>query len=189
MGAWTGALLSALSAAGGAFGGSKQTQTTTPLYDPTVTPFRNKLLNLWNSYVSGTPAFDAAYRRAGENSIVSNANNVSNSISDLLTSRGLGRTSAGVGTLRDTLYNMGSDLANFRNKATLDLDTRKQQLLSGAGGFVSSIPLGSETTSEGGPVSPLYGAISGGAQGIATWLGQKSANDNFMKTLKAMGKG
>lgn len=196
MSAWVGAALTGASLLSGLFGQKQKStttsdQTTNPVYDSATQNFRDKLLSMFGSNLDNNSEFGNNYRTQGLANIKNLAPSLNNSIGDILTSRGLGRTTAGGSALTDTAYRSGHDISSFLNNLPLILDQRKQALLSGAGNFLSSLPTGTHTTSSsttiGSTPGGFSGAVQGGSQGLATYLGQLSAQQNWAKVLKAMG--
>jgi hypothetical protein len=166
-------------------------QTSMPQYDPTALAFRDRLIGAYGGLMDGNEEFDNAYKLSGLNTIARQSRNLQGSVGDLLTARGLGRTSAGVGTLKDTLYGAGRSASDFINNAVLALDQRRTSNLGQAGGFLASLPTGTHTTGtqttvgtqpQSGP-----GAFFGGVtQGLAGYMGQKYANESFANLLKKL---
>lgn len=195
MGAWVGAALAGLSSLGGLFGKQKSTTdsttTSTPTYDPTNQAFRDQLIKAFESNISSNNGFDKAYTDSGIQNIQRNAQTGFNSLGDVLSSRGIGRTTAGANVAAQGSYNAGNQLSQFLNNAPLVLDQRRQQILGAAGGYQSSLPVGStqvaHSTTVGGPSSPGAGFVQGGAQGLAGWLGQLSAQSSLGNILKSIG--
>lgn len=199
---WIGPVVAGLSGLGGLFGGSKvkSSSTTdtssTPNYDPQTLAFKNYLESAFQQQTSpeALQQFGDAYTTAGTHNIQRNAGLASNSLTDILSSRGIGRTTAGAATLADNSYRAGGDISSFLNNAPLLLDQRKQALLTGAGGFLSSLPVGTNTHSTmsgvnvSGPTSPAAGFIGGASQGLASWLGQLNAQQSFANILKSLSK-
>lgn len=206
MGAWVGAALTGLGALSGLFAPKKTTtdqsfnNTSTPVYDPTNLAFRNQLISQWSNLAGGAGSgqFQQGYTTGGLNNINKTSQQAQQSISDMLTARGLGRTTAGAGTLGDVSLSQANQTAQFLNNVPLVMDQRMQQILAGASGYQAALPVGQNqqgsshtvTTGPGaGTGSPLAGGIMGGSAGLATYLGQINANNNFAAMLKAMGMG
>lgn len=203
MGAWVGAALTGLSALSGLFGNKKQVSdtnfnnTTMPSYDPTTLAFRDFLIKSFtdNAGGAGLDKFIDAYKAKGlKNLVLANAN-TSQAVQDMLASRGIDRTTAGASALTDTSYRGASNTADFLNNIPILRDSMMQDRLKSAAGFQASLPVGttqsgsSHTVGNVGPSSPVAGLLGGGSAGLATWLGQQSANQQFANILKSLPKG
>lgn len=197
MATWVTAALGGLSALGGLFGSKKtttdSTNTITPKLTPGQTGLQNNVIGGWNQLLngSGDGSFQDAYTTGGLKNINTSQNNAQQAIMDMLTARGLGRTSAGAGTLGDVSLSGASQTANFLNSVPMIMDARRQAILAGSGGFSNAMPVGQtqnlHSVSTGpAPTSPLAGAISGLSQGLATGLGQYNAQQSFADMLKQM---
>lgn len=199
MGAWVGAALTGLGALGSLFGPKKSTSTTN--YNSTSTPNllpQDQLLmdNLTKKYGdlingAGSGEFERAYTTGGLKNINTASQRSQQAIMDMLTARGLGRTTAGGVTAGEASMNGANQTANFLNSVPLIMDQRLQAILQQAGGYEASIPKGSTVSGSqtftgvgNAPTSPIAGLISGGAQGAATVLGQYNATQNFLNSLK-----
>ena len=196
MGAWVGAALTGLSLLNGLFGKKQhnevdKTTTNTPTYDPQSAAFKDYLMKAFQGNLENNNGFDSAYTTGGLNNIRRTADMSSKGIGDILTSRGLSRTGAGASALADSSYRSGGLISSFLANAPLALDARRQNLLNSAGGFFSSLPVGStshvtgyDDTSQGGGAG---GAIQGGTSGLAGFLGQLSAQNALKKLFGGSG--
>lgn len=198
MSAWVGAALTGLSALSGLIphkqvSTTNTDQTTTPTYDPATATFRDKLLRLFSENLDGDQGFGAALKTGGLTNIRDTAGLADTNVGNLLTSRGINRTTAGGSALTDSNYRSAHDVSTYLNQLPIILDQRKQALLSGAGSFLSSLPTGSHTTgtsrTEGTVPGGFAGAVQGGTQGLAGYLGQLSAQQNWLKVLGKAGGG
>lgn len=193
-----GLLSGGLSAIGGLFGGQKSTQdsttTTSPNYDPASLALKNFLLSNYQGAVNNIPNFNKAYETSGVKNIFDSTGSAAQQAQDILSSRGIDRTTAGAGSLVDTSQQRGKQVSNFLNQAPIQEQSNLLSTLGGAGSFLASLPVGSTSTSHttgtgGAPLSPVAGALSGGAQGLAAALGQQTASNNLANILKTLGGG
>lgn len=200
MGAWLGAGLTGLSFLSSLFGKKQhnevdKTTTSTPTYDDQNLGFRNFLINAFQNQVSSTNPgsdFENSYRTGGLNNIRMQSNNANKAIDDIISSRGLGRTTAGGSALANTSVSNSNSIASFLNNLPIVMDQRREGILRDAGGYQSAIPVGSTThvkgyddTTGGGGIGA---GISGASSGLAGYLGQLSANNSLQKILATMGK-
>jgi len=192
-----GGLLSALGGLGGAFAKPQTSDTTsnsstTPQYDPQNLALRNQLLQLYADRTSGKGAtdFQNSYTLGGLNNLRRTAGVNQQAVSDMLTARGIGRTTAGGSALADTSYRTGSGFADFLNNIPMIMDQRQAANLSAAGGYQASLPVGSNTTGTSHTVGLTGGGIGGAIQGVAStaagYMGAVQAQNSFDKILKGM---
>lgn len=193
---WIGPVLTGVSALAGLFGGKKQQnatvdKTVNPVYDDKQLSMRNYLMDAFTNNLQNDQGFGDAYKTTGLSNIANTYARSSNAVGDILSSRGIGRTTAGANALTDTTYRAGGAISNFLNNLPIVLDQRRQGLLQNAGNFFSSLPTGSHTTgydntsqTTGGGAS---GLIGGGASGLAAWLGALQAQNTLGKLLKGSG--
>lgn len=200
MGAFIAPIVAGLGALTGLFGQKKTTtnqttnSSTTPVYDPATQSFKDQLMSAFSGETSPSALAQFAnnYTTAGVKNIQTGANTAENSIADVLAARGIGRTTAGAQGVGDTTQSEAGNLSTFLNQAPLLLDQRTQGLLSAAGGFLSSLPVGSSTTSNTtgtnvvAPASPVAGLVQGGASTYAGLLGQQSAQNSLANILKSI---
>lgn len=194
--------IAGLSALAGLFGvGKSSTSTsnfnssTTPTYTPAQTSLMDTLMGSYQNEV--TPAslsqFGQNYTTAGAKNIQTSAGSAEQAIQDALSARGIANTTAGAEGVADTSQSEAGQLSSFLNQAPLLLDQRKQAILSSAGGFLSSLPVGSTTTGSSttkGNVAPSFnlgGGLLGGASGLAGALGAQSAQTAAQKAQTAAG--
>lgn len=187
-----GLALSLLGGIGGLFGKSKQTSdtnsttTTNPNYDPKTAAFRDFLLNSYQNNLSSLPSQNQ-YQDMGLKNILHSSENVNSGVGDILASRGLSRTTGGGSTAFDTSYKQGGNVSDFLTNSPFTYQQNIAPALSSGAAFLSSLPIGTTQTSNshtvgtGGPSSPAAGFLSGGAQGLATYLGQQNAFNNWQK--------
>lgn len=194
MSAWVGAALAGLSGLSGLIprkqvSTTNTDQTNMPVYDPATASFKDRLLRMFTENLDNSPAFGEAYRTGGLANIRNTSELANRSIDNLLTSRGINRTTAGGSALADASYRSGRDLSSFLTNLPIILDQRKQALLSGAGSFLTSLPTGQHITgtsrTEGTVPGGFAGFVQGGTQGLAGYLGQLSAQQNWLNVLKA----
>ena len=195
---WIAPVLTGLTGLAGLFGKSKQTSdtnsttTTTPNYDAQTGGFKDYLMSLYKSNLSNLPTQDQ-FNIAGLKNILGTSQLANQATDSILASRGLSRTTAGASEGTDAAYRQGSIVSDFLTKSPFNYQAALQPSLSGAASFLSSLPIGttqtsnSHTVGSGGPSSPLAGLISGGAQGLATYLGQQSSANSFANVLKQLG--
>jgi hypothetical protein len=194
--AWIGPLLAGLTGLGGLFGKQKQESTTTgsstPNYDPQQLAFRNFLMDQFKGSVTGLPTQDQ-YTTAGLKNLGDTSAMAGSRLEDILASRGLGRTTAGASSAFDNTSRNAKNFSDFLTSSPFNYANYRQPFLQAAGGFSSSLPVGSNTTQRtigtGGPSSPAAGFFGGATQGLAGYLGQENATNNFMKALKSAGLG
>jgi hypothetical protein len=198
MGGFAPLALTGLSALAGLFGSKKQTSTTnsdsttTPEYDPQTLALKNLLTNQYSSTINTLPAWNTSYETGGLKSIVDSSANAAQAARDALAARGIARTTAGANSVADQSYQQGKNISSFLTNAPIVEDTHRDTELGGAAGFLSSLPIATHTvgnsTTEGtaGPTSPLAGFASGGAEGLAGWLGQYTAQKNLGNILKSL---
>lgn len=192
MSAWLGAALAGLSGLSGLIpkkqvSTTSTDQTTLPTYDPASLSFRDMLMRMFTENIKGDNTFGDNLRTEGLQNIGNTSNLAARSFGDILSSRGINRTTAGSSALGDVSYKSGRDISAFLNHLPLLLDQRKQDLLSGAGSFFSSLPTGSRVTgtsrTEGTVPGGFSGLLQGGSEGLATYLGQLNAQKNLSKIL------
>lgn len=192
-----GAALSGLSALAGLFP-KKQVSTTNstvssnPNYDPQSAQFKDFLMSMFKGRIDNNEEFESGYKSSGLNNILDTTKRSSDSLGDILTSRGLSRTGAGASAAVDNSYRGAKDISSFLNSLPMLFDERRRDNLNAGAGFFSSLPVGTTTTTnsrtEGSaPTSPLGGAIIGGSSGLASYLGQISANNQLKNILKTIG--
>lgn len=199
MGAFIAPIIAGLSALTGGLSKQKQTSdtnstsTTTPNYDPATAAFKNLLLGLYTKNLNNLPSQDQ-FTTAGVKNLTDSSDAAQSGLSDILASRGLSRTTAGGSSAFDTSYKQGQGISNFLTNAPFNYQTAIQPELSGGSAFLSSLPLGTTTTGSshtvgtGGPSSPVAGAITGGASGLAGYLGQIQAQNSLGNILKSLGQ-
>jgi len=173
------------------------TTTSTPNLTPENQSFQDQLINMYKQLVGGAGSgeFQQAYTTGGLKNINNISNINANAINNILASRGLSRTGAGASAANSVALNGANRTAGFLNSVPLTMDQRFQDILKQAGGYQASIPVGNTqhqvgtvaNTSTGG--GGFGGAVSGGASGLATILGQQSANNSFANVLKSLGLG
>jgi hypothetical protein len=193
------ALLTGASFLGGLFGGKSknsgtinQTTTNTPTYDPLAGGFRDYLINQFQNNLQDNPQFDSSYIAGGVKNIQRSTGVANDALQSLLESRGLARTTAGASLGGEQAYRAGSQISDFLTQAPLTLDQRRQQLLTNAGGFFSTLPYSTSQTTTGKTTGNYTGGgvgqgISHGAQDLAAFLGQMSAMKNLQKILDGSG--
>lgn len=199
MGAFVAPIIAGLGAITGLFGGSKTksssntSSTTAPNFTGPQQDLINQLLSSYKSQISGAPTWNQAYETSGASNILKNALRSSQGANDILAQRGISRTTAGGQALNDQSQQQGSQLASFLNNAPIAEQANLSSLESGAGSFLSSLPVGSTTNSSmsgvnvgGQPTSPIAGLLSGGATSLAGILGQQSAQASFANILKGL---
>lgn len=187
--------LTGLSALSGLFG-KKQTsdtsynQTTTPTYDPTNQAFRDFLIGQFTKNVKDMPGYEQAYTTGGLRNINMGVNRSNQAIQDILSSRGLGRTTAGAGILGEGAVSGAGQTASFLNNIPIVMDQLKQQRLAAAGGYQASLPVGQTQLGSSHTVGNVPGgfgpAISAGAGNAAGYLGNWAANRDYNDTLKTI---
>lgn len=199
MGAFAAPIVAALSGLAGAFGKSKQTSdttsnsTTTPQYDPASLALKNFLLKAFQDNVSTLPDWNKSYETSGVQNLVNSSTNAAQAAADAIAARGISRTTAGANAIGDQSYQQGRQISSFLNNAPIVEQAQKDSRLTGAGGFLASLPVGSTTSGTshtvgtGGPSSPIAGFINGGAQGLAGVLGQQYATQSLGNILKGLG--
>lgn len=199
MGGFVMPIIAGLSGLAGAFGKSKQVSdttsnsTTTPNYDPATLAFKNHLMDIFSNNLNSLPTQDQ-FKTAGVKNIQDQSDNAQAGLQDILAAHGLSRTTAGGTSTFDTSYKQGQGISNFLTNAPFNYQTAIAPSLSGASSFLSSLPLGtttsgsSHTVGTGGPTSPIAGAITGGASGLAGLLGQQQAQTSLGNILKALGQ-
>lgn len=193
-------VISGLGALFGLFGGRSSTSTTnfnsatTPTYDPQTLAFKNLLEQAYTNEVSPTAenTFGQEYTTAGAKNIQTSANLAEQAAQDALSERGIARTTAGSEAVSNTSQSEGQNLSTFLNQAPLLLDQRNQSLLSNAGGFLASLPVGSSTTGSStttgntAPSFSLPGLVQGAASATAGIYGQQAAQNSLTNILKSI---
>ena len=177
MGTWVGPLMAGLGALQGAFGQNQYPGAN----DPGTVALRQALQSGWQNRLNNQSGFQTAYTTGGLRNIAMAGNNEGNSVNDFLASRGLGRTIAGAGSMRDVSYDVGGRTSNFLNNVPLAMDQRNLQNLQGAGGFLNSMQQAPAQPSPGGA------AMGWGANGLAGWLGAYYANKSLQNALEISG--
>lgn len=203
MGGFIAPIITGLSGLAGAFAGQKSssdttsnsTSSSTPNYDPNTLAFKNYLMNLYKSNLSNLPTQDQ-FETAGTKNIQQGADDAQGGLGDILAARGLARTTSGGSSAFDTSYKQGQTLSNFKTNVPFNYNAAIQPSLTNAASFLSSLPIGttsttsgtSHTTGIGGePISPLAGFITGSASGLAGVLGQQQAQTSLGNILKSLG--
>lgn len=193
-----GLALTGLGALGGLFprkqiSDTTSSSTTTPNYDPQNLALRNQLLDLYQKRTSGegAAAFQNSYTMGGLSNLRRTAATNQQSVSDMLTARGIGRTTAGGSALADTSYRSGGDFASFLNNIPMIMDQRQAANLAAAGGYQASLPVGSTTSGSSHTVGSVSGgipgALYGGSSALGGYLGAISAQQAFANALKGVG--
>lgn len=193
------AAITGLSAIAGLFGNKQksqgtvdQTTTNTPTFDPTSQAFRDQLIGMFTGRLNGAGSdgtFQQAYTGQGLKNILNTSQTANDALSNILASRGLSRTTAGGFGQAQLGYNQGNSITNFLNSVPLTMDARTSQLMRDAGGFFSSIPYGTSSHVTGRTTGNYTygggagGAIQGGAQGLAGYLGQLSAQNSLYNIM------
>lgn len=185
---------------GGLFGGNKTSgtsttnSTSTPVYGAGQQALLNQLLAAFQGSTSPTSLnqFGQSYTNQGLANIQQEAGQASQSLQDVLASRGLARTGAGAAITAGNQYSSGQNIANFLNQAPITLANYKNSLLSSAGGFLSSLPVGSTTSSTTnqtgtvGPISALAGGITGGVSTAAGLYSSQQAQQSLANILNSI---
>lgn len=188
-------IVAGLGALTGLFQGNSFSNNTTSSSNPTFTPgessLRDFLLNSYQNQIANAPNFNQAYETSGASNILQNALRSTQNANDVLASRGIARTTAGGQALNDQSQQQGVQLANFLNQAPIVEQQNLTGLEQGAGGFLSSLPIGTTSTSNSSgygnaPVSPLAGIVGGGSTALAGILGQLNSQQSLQKILASL---
>ena len=151
--------ISGISALAGLFGNRKkqieQSSTSnesfntsnTPTYDASTEIMKKLLMDRFLGRTEDDNDFFSGYTNSGLSNINRGFDSNSLNIENILASRGLGRTSAGVSSLVGNQINRGSQIASLLNSIPLLADERARTNLTDAAGFFNMIPTG--TTSSG----------------------------------------
>lgn len=188
-------ILGGLSGLGGIFSSKKTTSDSSTTTNPNFSPQQQQLIDLitkgYGSAVADTPRFNQAYETGGVRNYLTNSINANNAANSVLSARGINRTTAGAHAVADTGYQEGNNIASFLANAPIAEQQNTTDLLSKAGGFTTSLPTGSTSTSHttsvgNAPINPVAGFLGGGAQGLAAVLGQQNAATNLANILKSL---
>jgi hypothetical protein len=187
------ALIAGLGALGGAAANRKQTtqqsssqntsstQSSMPVYGETELDVRNNILRQLLGATETTPDFIRGATEAG----VQNINNAEairrRLLQQSLTSRGLGRTTAGLNTLGGGDINRQNQLVNFLAQMPMQEEQIRSNRLQDLSRFFATLPIGTTqtgTSSQTGtgttttPGNMLGGALGSGSSLAAFLYGQ-----------------
>jgi hypothetical protein len=180
MAAFIAPVISGLSALAGIFGGSRN--STTPTLSPAQQQLQNTLSGNYTGAINSLPSWNSAYQTTGLQNILKAAINSGTNANDALAKLGIGRTTAGAEAINNQGQQQGQQISGFLNNAPIVEAQNRLSTLAGAGSFLASTPVGSN--SMGGPLSSLAGGITGGTQGLASVLGANAAQAAYANALK-----
>lgn len=127
---------------------STQTTDTTsaPQYDDKALYMRNMLMDQYLDRMRFNEDMFQGYSNEGLRQINQGNDITSRALENILASRGLSNTSAGVSSQVQNQINRGNQQASFLNSIPLLRDQRQQQNILGAGQFFSSLPYATHQT-------------------------------------------
>lgn len=130
-----------------------------PEYDPQQKMMRDTLMQQYLDQLSSNEDYFGGYRNQGLQTINQGSDAANRAIENVLASRGLSGTSAGITSSIQNQLNRVNQQSSFLNEIPLLQDKRYQDLLGGASGFFSRLPVG--TRQSGRQVSNTTGTSSG----------------------------
>jgi len=150
-----------------------------PEYDDNQKMMRDVLMREYIGNIGSNEDFFGGYTNQGLNTINQGSDAANRAIENVLASRGLSGTSAGITSSIQGQLNRVNQQNSFLNEIPMLQDKRRQELLGAAGGFFSRLPVGSRqtgrTVTEGqstgtgtvkDPGNPWGGAIGGLANSL-----------------------
>jgi hypothetical protein len=162
---WTAAGLAGASILAGIFGNRPRTTrstwnktddswsnaTTDPDYDPLAGYFRDEIIN--NYLTDLNPEMSQNYWNAYEQNAFNNIDDATYNdggiVNKFLTSRGLGRTTAGASAINNVFQNNRMQKAALSSSIPLLAEQRRRAILDSAGNFFRNIPYGQNTSTTG----------------------------------------
>lgn len=152
------ALLAGVSALGGALGNRKQTaqqttnqttnssNTTNPVYGDVELDVRNNILRQLLSATEDVPDFTERLGTAGIQAINANDAVRRRMQQNLITSRGLGRTSAGVNAIAGGDQNRQNQIVQLMSQLPLQQEQIRSNRLNDLSRFFATLPVGTSST-------------------------------------------
>lgn len=160
-----------------------------PEYDDSQKMMRDVLMREYIGNIGSNEDFFGGYQNQGLNTINAGSDAASRAIDNVLSSRGLSGTSAGITSSIQNQLSRVNQQNSFLNEIPLLQDKRRQELLGAAGGFFSRMPVGTrqtgQTITEGqstgntvgkDPGNPWAGAIGGLANSLFGLYGAGAFN-------------
>lgn len=190
-------IMSGISALGGILGNRSQQQTstskydntqtgsTTPVYDTNVRNLRDILVA---RYLQQLGDFDNSLTGetiTGLNNINQGAESAIQQLGNILASRGIRGPAAGFALGMPKIQQQMSS-ANFLNALPQQREQRLSSILGGAGGFLNSLPTGSNTTqtssgTQSGTQTNPGNMLGGGVNSLASMLAYTWGRGGFGK--------
>jgi len=121
-------------------------QLSMPEYDEQTKMMRDTLMQQYLGRLNQNEDFFSGYRTEGLNTLNQGSDAANRAIENVLASRGLSGTSAGITSSIQNQLNRVNQQNSFLNEIPLLQDKRFSDLLSGASGFFSQIPKGTRMT-------------------------------------------
>lgn len=152
------ALLAGIGALGGALGNRKQTtqqttnqttnssNTTNPVYGDVELDVRNNILRQLLGATEDVPDFTERLGTAGIQAINANDAVRRRMQQNLITSRGLGRTSAGVNTIAGGDQNRQNQIVQMMSQLPLQQEQIRSNRLGDLSRFFATLPVGTSST-------------------------------------------
>jgi len=121
---------------------------TMPEYDEQTLAMRNNLMQRYIGQLDDTQDYFGGYRNQGLNTINQGSDAANRAIENVLASRGLSGTSAGITSSIQNQLNRLNQQNTFLNEIPQLQDRRQREVLEAAGGFFSGLPVGQRTTGQ-----------------------------------------